>query len=197
MQVHYYEATALCHPGHAPDQTVTLENYHRTAWQLFSGGAHTPARQRPFIFRFDWLTQERHLFSVRSAHEFPHATKRGLALCQGDTLRLEWCWVPTIATRLSPSGEKLSRSQHIPAPRERWENVVTQRMLHQGFNIKADTLSFSPLGSWQHKPHHPSHQSVVLVNAEVTVIDEAHAANAWLQGVSRLRAYGMGMLCQR
>ncbi|MDR5899477.1 hypothetical protein QC823_10800 [Halomonas vilamensis] len=197
MQVHYYEASALCDPGHAPGQPVTLEDYHRTAWQLFTGDTHYPKRERPFIFRVEWLTQERHFFTVRAAGEFPHAEKHHVSLHQGATLTLDWHWVPTVATRLSSTGERLTRSQHIPAPRERWANLITERMQRQGLNVDTQTLSFCPLGEWQHRRNQPQLQRVIWVSAQVSVIDEAAAAQAWLNGVSRLRAYGMGMLCKR
>jgi hypothetical protein len=196
MQVHYYEVSALCHPGHTPEHPITLDDYHRTAWQLFSGDAHYPRRERPFIFRVQWLTQEQHLFSIRSAREFPHAEKRLLTFEEGTTWRLAWHWVPTVATRLSPSGEKLPRSQHILAPRERWADLMVERMQRQGWQVMTDSLRFDPLGRWPHQRQQPTQHPVVLVNAEATVINASMAASAWLQGVSRLKAYGMGMLCQ-
>ena len=195
MQVHYYEASALCHPGNTSGHPVTLNDYHRTAWHLFSGDTHYHHRERPFIFRAQWLTQEQHLFSVRSARDFPHAEKRVLTLNEGTTLQLEWHWVPTVATRLSASGERLPRSQHIPALRERWASLIIERMQRQGWAINVDSVRFYPLGRWpqQHKlsVQHP----VVRVCAEASVIDASLAATAWFQGVSRLRTYGMGMLC--
>ncbi|WP_171703270.1 type I-E CRISPR-associated protein Cas6/Cse3/CasE [Vreelandella azerica] len=196
MQVHYYEATALCHPGNVPDQVVTLEDYHRKAWQLFTDHAHYRQRERPFIFRADWLTQSRHLFTIRSIHEFPHAQHHCVDVSHGTELSLSWQWVPTMSTRLSPTGQRLKRSQHIPAPRERWPNLLVERMEHQGFAIDPATLSISPLGKWHHRRQKAQQQEVVWVDAQVKVIDETLAANAWLKGVSRLRAYGMGMLCQ-
>lgn len=73
MQVYYYEASALCHPGNPPGQSVTLDDHHRTAWQLFSGDAHYPQQERPFVFRAQAFTQTQHLFIIRSAVPFPHA----------------------------------------------------------------------------------------------------------------------------
>lgn len=195
MQVHYYEASALCHPGNPPGQPVTLDDYHRTAWRLFTGDAHYPQRERPFIFRTQALTQTQHLFIIRSALDFPHAEKRTLSLTKGTTLALEWHWVPTVATRLSPSGERLPRSQHIPAPRERWAGLITQRMQHQGWAIAPESLGFYPQGHWPQQRQQGVQHPVVRVCAQAAVIDAPLAAAAWLQGVSRLRAYGLGMLC--
>lgn len=195
MQVHYYEATALCHPGNLPGQPVTLEDYHRTAWRLFAGEAHHAAAERPFVFRTEWLSAERHVFIIRSAQPFAHAQTRTMDIRQGSTMTLEWHWVPSVSTRLSANGARLPRSRHVPAPRERWETLAAERLHRQGFSVMPDTLTFCPLGQWQHRYHRPYRQHVVLVSAEVEVIDERLAANAWLQGVSRLRAYGMGMLC--
>jgi hypothetical protein len=37
----------------------------------------------------------------------------------------------------------------------------------------------------------------VHVQADLHIEDTQKAAQAWLSGVSRLKAYGMGMLCRR
>lgn len=194
MHVYYYEASALCHPGNPPSQSVTLDDHHRTAWQLFSGDAHYPQQERPFVFRAQSLTQTQHLFMIRSAVPFPHAEKRVLSLTLGTTLAVEWHWMPTVATRLSPSGERLPRSQHTLAPRERWEHLVAERMQRQGWALAPESLCFYPQGRWPLK-HSSTQHTVVSVRAQATVVDATLAAAAWLQGVSRLRAYGMGMLC--
>lgn len=194
MIVHYYEAAALCHPGHRPGHSPTLDDYHRTAWRLFAGESHHPRRERPFLFRFESLAADRHLLMLRAAAPFPGATARQQAFQPGEALTLEWLWVPSVATRLSPAGERLPRSRHVPAPRERWESLLRERLQRQGLRASADQIRCLPLGRWQQRSDLSAWHDVVQVSAQVTVQDTERAAHAWLGGISRLRAYGMGML---
>ena len=197
MIVHYYEAAALCHPGHPPGQIPTLDDYHRTAWRLFAGEAHHPQQERPFLFRFDALEGDRHLFTLRADRPFPGARQQQLTLDVGDRLRLAWHWVPSVATRLSPLGERLSRSRHVPAPRERWEGLLSERLARQGLWAAPEQIACLPVGRWQQRDGLPAWHEVVHVNAEVYVESPEKAALAWLGGLSRLRAYGMGLLLQQ
>lgn len=194
MIVHYHEAAALCHPGHPPGQAPTLDDYHRTAWRLFTGDAHHPGKARPFLFRFEALGEDRHLLMLRSAAPFPGAAPRQQAFEAGSTMTLEWAWVPSVATRLSPEGERLARSRHVPAPRERWETLLSERLARQGMQASPDTIRCLPIGRWQQRHDLPVWHEAVQVRARVTVQDAQQAVQAWLGGLSRLRAYGMGLL---
>lgn len=197
MTVHTFEAAVLCHPGHAPGQAPTLDDYHRTAWRLFTGDTHYPQGERPFLFRFDVLDGDRHLLRLRSDRSFPGAHQRQQTFTAGTTRHLEWLWVPSVATRLSPSGERLPRSRHIPAPRERWESLLSERLMRHGLTAQPDRIHCLPLGRWQQRTGLAAWHEVVHVSAQLTVTDPQRAALAWLGGLSRLRTYGMGLLFQQ
>ena len=197
VNVHYYEAAVLCCPSAPPTRTPTLDDYHQAAWRVFAGTTHYSVGQRPFVFSFESLTPEQHLLIVRSSMEFPHAQKKHITLRQGDNIRLEWSWVPSIATRLSPTGERLTRSKHIPAPREQWEALLCQRLGNHGFAVAPNTLRCTPLGQWPMNAQRSRWYQRVHVQADLHIEDTQKAAQAWLSGVSRLKAYGMGMLCRR
>lgn len=196
VTVHYYEASALCCPSASRPTSPTLDDYHQAAWRLFAGNTHYAPEMRPFLFCFEPLTPGQHLLMLRSAIEFPHSQAKQKVMRQGDVIRLEWYWVPSVATRLSPTGERLTRSKHIPAPRERWETLLSERLLQHGFVVTPEAIRCTPLGQWPMSEQQAYWYQRVLVSAEARVGDAGKAAQAWLSGVSRLKAYGMGMLCQ-
>jgi uncharacterized protein YegJ (DUF2314 family) len=85
----------------------------------------------------------------------------------------------------------------VPAPRERWESLLSERLQRQGLQASADQIRCLPLGRWQQRSDLLAWHDVVQVSAQVTVQDAERTAHAWLGGISRLRAYGMGMLLRR
>lgn len=196
VTVHYYEASVLCCPSASRPTTPTLDDYHQTAWRLFTGSTHYAPEERPFLFCFEPLAPAQHLLVIRSAIEFPHSQLKQKTMCQGDVIHLEWYWIPSVATRLSPTGERLTRSKHIPATRERWEALLSERLLKHGFMVAAEEIRCTPLGQWPMSEQQDLWYQRVLVSAEVRVGDAGKAAQAWLSGMSRLKAYGMGMLCE-
>lgn len=194
--IHYYEASVLCCPSASRPTSPTLDDYHQAAWRLFAGNTHYAPEMRPFLFCFEPLTAEQHLLVLRSAVEFPHAQPKQKVMRRGEVIPLEWYWVPSVATRLSPTGERLTRSKHIPAPRERWETLLSERLLKHGFVVDPKDICCTPLGQWPMSEQQDLWYPRVLVRAALRVNDAQQAAHAWLSGVSRLKAYGMGMLCQ-
>ena len=190
----------MCHPGHAAGLAPTLDDYHRTAWHLFAGEEHYPrastqsGSERPFLFRFDQLEGDRHLLRLRSDRPFPGAKQRQQTFNPGAPLRLAWHWIPSVATRLSPTGERLPRSRHVPAPRERWKVLLSERLQRHGLTVAPEQINCQPLGRWRQRHDLPAWHEVVHISARVTVTDPQRAALAWLSGLSRLRAYGMGLL---
>jgi len=88
----------------------------------------------------------------------------------------------------------LTRRRHVPAPRERWETLLSERLARQGMQASPDTIRCLPIGRWQQRHDLPVWHEAVQVRARVTVQDAQQAVQAWLGGLSRLRAYGMGLL---
>lgn len=196
MIVHYHEAAVVCHPGNPAGKLPTLEDHHKTAWQLFSGGDDYPGQARPFIFRADPLGNYQCLFLIRSAEPFENARPCQLVLEEGAELALEWVMVPTLSTRLGPQGERLPRSRRIVAPQERWREVAQARIERHGFRVQEDTLKALPLGQVKHHRHRAGQAELMMGSAKLLVTNPLSAASAWLDGVAKMRAYGMGMLCR-
>lgn len=194
MIVHYYEGSALAHPGNPPGKEVTLDDRHKTAWRLFAGTADYPGGQRNFLFRAEPLGPNRHLFMLRSAEPFPGGAPREIELKEGTRLNLEWVMSPTITASCGVHGQ---RGKHMPAPRERWPEVVTSRLAAGGLAL-ADPQDLDVLEwtSVRHVRRKKGRFTVAQFRAAVTVSDPIKAASAWLDGIGRKKGYGMGMLCR-
>ena len=194
MIVHYYEGSALAHPGNPPGKEVTLDDRHKTAWRLFTGASDYPGGQRNFLFRAEPLGPNRHLFMLRSAEPFPGGAPREIDLRKGARLNLEWVMSPTITAGVPVHGQ---RGKHMPAPRERWPEVVASRLAASGLTL-ADPQGLEVLEwtSVRHVRRKKGRFTVAQFRAAVTVSDPIKAASAWLDGVGRKKGYGMGMLCQ-
>lgn len=191
MIVHYYEASALANPGSAPGQLTTLDNRHKAAWRLFSGGEDIPGNERPFLFRAESLAPSHELFMLRSSYSFQGATPHQLDLSAGTTLDIEWVTTPSIS--VAQQGKRGRRRQAFP---EEWRDVGLRLLTQAGFS--PDDPAAISCQLHERRPHFsPDKPPVRLVRyrAQVAVTDPQQAAQAWLAGIGRQRAYGMGMLC--
>lgn len=191
MIVHYYEASALAHPGNTPGCDVTLEDRHQTAWRLFTGGENHPEDERPFLFRAEALSSHHELFMLRSCQPFAGAKQHQLDLSEGATLNLEWITSPTISS--FQRGKRGKRRQAFP---EEWSAVGLRMLGHAGLTLLDDEALAYRLHEKRHhfSPNKPPNR-LVRYRAEVQVSDPRSAALAWITGIGRLRAYGLGMLC--
>lgn len=191
MIVHYYEASALTHSGNAPGQEVTLEDRHKTAWRLFSGKEHYPGQQRDFIFRTDRLSDSQELYRLRSSMAFEHANAHDLDMSEGQRLAVEWVMTPLISVKDPTSPARGKRRQ---APRERWTEVAKGAVERRGFKVVNDDLEMEHVGHLRHFNGQKARCNLVRCRASLEVVDPIKAASAWLSGMAKMRAYGMGMM---
>ena len=191
MIVHYYEASALANPGNQPGRLATLNDRHKTAWRLFTGGADHPEEERPFLFRAEALAPSHELFMLHSIQPFEGAKEHRLDLSEGTMFNIEWVTVPTVS--VFRRGERGRRRQ---AKKEEWGSVGMRQLNHAGLTLTIPESMDYRLHDKrpQFTPDKPPAQ-LVKYRAQVKVADSAAAARAWINGLGRQKAYGMGMIC--
>lgn len=182
MDILYHEASILTRVP-ARGKTVTLDDLHRFAWQLFTRGApDTDYARRPFVFRADPVG-DRVLLTLRSDRPFTGATPLALRVATGDTLTLDLCMIPT---------RRRERREYTP-PSSDWPNLWAEKLALAGLTPEADpAIDF--MAYWSDARRRGRDLMVMDSRVPVTIDDESALATAWLDGVGRRRAYGMGLL---
>lgn len=179
MDIEYHEASALVR---MPD-TATLDDHHKMAWRLFMKDcAPRQYDERPFVFRVIPVGG-RALFTVRSEHDFAQARPASLSVHTGQRMAVD---LPMIPTR------RHKKREFIP-PDDEWPRLWSEKLARAGLTPTAD-----PRVNVSHRVGAKLHSvpSLLVANGqtEVVVADAPALCRAWLSGVGRNRAYGLGML---
>lgn len=199
MIVEYYEASALCRiePGATRGRRRCLNDYHRTAWRLYSGGENLrDLPERRFVFRVDELAGGRGLFTLRCDHAFPGAKARRMDIEAGQRLDLEWLYLPTVrVSRTGEGGERLSKKRRTP-PKDEWPDYAAALLARNGLRVDPQALEMRTVMRLPRKRDDHFSLSVVRTRARALVSDPVLASQAWLDGLGPMRSYGFGMLAE-
>lgn len=190
MICQYHEVSALVGVGR-PGRPVVLNDLHKAAWGFYTGTGKMEIpddTERPFTFRGDALPGRPGMFllTVRSPFTFANARARSVALYEGSELHLELVLSP-----FKREKNAQGKTRRVVPPEEEWLSVAAQRFRACGLEPGEVTLTRLP--SMAMRPRQVRHP-LLVAEATAVVADPMKATDAWLNGGTPMRAYGLGQL---
>lgn len=184
MEVIYYEACILTRVG--VGHGVTMDDFHKSAWALFSTANDQNLGQRPFLFRFDSYAGNRSLLTIRSDRKFPGAAQRQLSVSEGCSVEFDLNWIPV---------RRRGNKPYTP-PESEWPDLVLRLCERAGIETTElpviEVVCTMPFDARMQQRS----QNLPIANCRVRgrVSDVDAFAQSYLDGLGRKKGYGMGMI---